>query len=60
MGYTPFFMVYGIEVVLWTDLDYAAPRVVAYRESEAREYLEDAMHQLEKAHDVALAHCAKY
>ena len=29
-GYTSFFMVYGAEAVLPTDLDYGAPRVRAY------------------------------
>ena len=31
-GYTPFFMVYGSEAVLQTDLDYGAPRIRAYDE----------------------------
>ena len=31
-GYTPFFMVYGSEVVLLTNLNYGAPRVRAYDE----------------------------
>ena len=31
-GYTPFFMVYGSEAILPTDLDYGAPRVRAYDE----------------------------
>jgi len=31
-GYTPFFMVYGSEAVLPTDLDYGAPRMRAYDE----------------------------
>ena len=30
--YTPFFMVYGSEAILPTDLDYGAPRVRAYDE----------------------------
>jgi transposase InsO family protein len=42
-GYTPFFMVYGTKAVLPTDLDYGAPRVIAYKELEAKEYLEDAV-----------------
>jgi hypothetical protein len=48
MGYTPFFMVYDTEAVLLTDLDYGAPRVVAYREPKAEEHLEDAMDQLDE------------
>ena len=31
-GYTPFFMVYGSEAVLPTDLDYGAPRIRVYNE----------------------------
>ena len=31
-GYTPFFMVYGSEAILPTDLDYGALRVRAYDE----------------------------
>jgi hypothetical protein len=60
MGHTPFFMVYDAEVVLLTDLDYGAPRVVAYREPKAEEHLEDAMDQLDEARDVALARSTKY
>jgi hypothetical protein len=60
MGYTPFFMVYGAEAVLPTDLDYGALRLVAYKELEAKEYLEDAMDQLDEACDVALARSTKY
>jgi hypothetical protein len=53
-------MVYGDEAVLPTDLDYGAPRVIAYKELEAKEYLEDAMDQLDGARDVTLAHSTKY
>ena len=35
-GYTPFFMVYGSEAILPTDLDYGAPRVKAYNERGPR------------------------
>jgi hypothetical protein len=42
-GYTPFFMFCGIELILPIDLDYGAPRVVAYQERVAKEYLEDTM-----------------
>ena len=53
-GYTPFFMVYGSEVVLPTNLDYGVPRVKAYDEQGAKVSLEDAMDQLDEARDVAL------
>ena len=42
-GYTPFFMVYGFEAILPTDLDYGEPRVRAYDEQGAEASLEDAM-----------------
>ena len=59
-GYTPFFMIYGSEAILLTDLDYGAPRVRAYDEKGAEASLEDAMDQLDEARDVALLCLAKY
>jgi hypothetical protein len=59
-GYMPFFMVYGVEAVLPTDIDYGAPRVMAYKEQEAKEFLEDAMDWLDEACHVALLHLARY
>jgi hypothetical protein len=59
-GYTPFFMAYDAEAVLPTDLDYGAPRVIAYKELEAKVYLEDTMDQLDEACNVSLTRSAKY
>ena len=59
-GYTPFFMVYCSKAILLTDLDYGAPRVRAYDEQGVEASLEDAMDQLDEAHDVALLRSAKY
>jgi hypothetical protein len=59
-GYMPFFVVYGAEVVLPTDIDYGAPRVMAYKEQEAKEFLKDAMDRLDEARDVNLLHSARY
>ena len=59
-GYMPFFMVYGFEAVLQTDLDYGVPRVRAYDEQGADVSLEDAMDQLDEACHIALLHLAKY
>jgi hypothetical protein len=58
-GYTLFFMVYDAEEVLPTDLVHGAPRVMQYREQEAKEYLDETLDQLDEAHDVAL-HSTKY
>ena len=56
----PFFMVYGSEAVLPTNLDYGAPRIIAYGEQGAEASHEDAMDQLDKARDIALLCSAKY
>ena len=53
-------MVYGSEVILPTDLDYGVPRVRVYDELGAEASLEDAMDQLDEAHDIALHRSAKY
>ena len=42
-GYMPFFMVYGSEAILPTDLDYGAARVRAYDEQGAKASLKDGM-----------------
>jgi hypothetical protein len=42
-GFMPFFMVYGSEAILPTNLEYGAPRVRAYHDQENQASLEDAM-----------------
>ena len=59
-GYTPFFMVYGAEAVLPTDLDYGVPMVRAYKEQGAKASLEDAMDQIDEVRNIALLRSAKY
>ena len=59
-GYMPFFMVYGFEAILLTNLDYGAPRVTVFDEQGAKASLEDAVDQLDEARDVALLCLAKY
>jgi len=59
-GYTPFFMVYGAEAVLPTDIEYDAPRVAMYTEAEAKEAREDAVDLLEEARELALSRSAIY
>jgi hypothetical protein len=53
-------MVYDTDAILLTNLDYGAPRVMQYRGQEDKEYLKDALDQLDEARDVALLHSAKY
>ena len=59
-GYTPFFMIYGAEAILSTDLDYGAPRIRASNEQGAKASHQDAMDQLDEAHNIALLRSAKY
>ena len=41
--FTPFFMVYGAEAILPSDIRFNAPRVEAYNEEDADEALKDAV-----------------
>ena len=59
-GFTPFFLVYGAEAILPTDLEYGSPRLQAYNEQSNHTTHEDTLDQLEEARDVALLHLAKY
>ena len=59
-SFTSFFMVYGTEAVLSTDLDYGAPPVLAYDEAKAEEDWQDALHQLDVARETALLRSTKY
>jgi hypothetical protein len=59
-GFSPFFLVYGAEVVLPTDLEYGSPRTKAYEDQSNQTSREDSLDQLEEARDVALLHSARY
>jgi transposase InsO family protein len=50
-GYTPFFVLFGVEAVLPTDVRYCAPRIVAYVEEDAQMALADALDLLDEARD---------
>jgi hypothetical protein len=54
------FMVHGSEAVLATDIDYDRPRVRAYTEEGNQVALEDAIDQLNEAHDVVLLQSPRY
>jgi hypothetical protein len=59
-GFTPFFLVYGAEAVLPTDLEYGSPKVKTYDEGTNERAREDSLDQLDEARSVALMHSARY
>jgi hypothetical protein len=59
-GFTPFFLVYGAEAVLSTDLKYGSPRVKGHDEGVNQRAREESLDQLDKALTVALMHSARY
>ena len=60
IGFSPFFLVYGAEAILPTDLEYGSPRTKAYDDRSNQISREDSRDQLEKARDIALLHSARY
>ena len=59
-GYTPFFMVYGAEVVLPTDIENDSPRVAWNTKTESKEARENDMDLLEEAREMAISRSAIY
>ena len=59
-GYTPFFMVYGAEAVIPTDIIHDSPRVQLYTEQEVKEARENDVNLLEEQRELALARSAIY
>jgi hypothetical protein len=59
-GFTPFFLVYGAEAVLPTDLEYGSPRVRGFDKDTNQRACEDSLDQLDEARTVALMHSARY
>jgi transposase InsO family protein len=59
-GFTPFFLVYGFEAMLPTNVEYGSSRLKAYNEQNNDATREDTLDQLEEACDVALLHSARY
>jgi transposase InsO family protein len=60
MGFSPFFLLYGAEAILPTNLEYGFPRTKAYDDQNNQTSREDSLDQLEEAQDVALLHSARY
>jgi transposase InsO family protein len=59
-GFSLFFLVYGAEAVLPTDLEYGSPRTKAYDDRSNQTSREDSLDQLEEVRDMALLHSAWY
>jgi hypothetical protein len=52
-GLTPFFLVYGAEAILPSDVQYDFPRVEAYKEEDAEKSRQLSMDLLEEERDLA-------
>ena len=52
-GFSPFFLVYGAEAILPTDLEYGSSRLKAYQEQQNQRAREDSLDQVDEARDVA-------
>jgi hypothetical protein len=59
-NFTPFFMVYGAEAVLPTDLQYGSPKVQAYQPNATEEAQKDAIDLLEESRDTAVIRSTRY
>jgi hypothetical protein len=59
-GFTPFFLVYGAEAVLPTDLVYRSPKTKGYDESANQRAREVSLDQLDEARTVALMQSVRY
>jgi hypothetical protein len=59
-GFTPFFMVYGTEAVMPTDLQYNSPRVVNYTEARNEVARQNGLDLIDEARDLACSHTMIY
>src|SRR5574344_1863498 len=48
MGFSPFFLVYGTEAILPTDLEYGSPRLKAYQEEQNQRNRENCSRRSEE------------
>ena len=59
-GFMPFFLVYGAEAVIPTDMEFDSPRVTMYTEEEAEEARQDGVDLLEEGRLLALSRSSIY
>jgi hypothetical protein len=55
-----FFLVYGVEAIPPTDLEYRSPKVKGYDENANQRACEDSLDQIDEARDMAMMHSARY
>jgi hypothetical protein len=60
INFTPFFMIYGAEVVLPIELQYGCPMVRAYQSDAAKEAWKEAINLLEESRDAAVIRSTRY
>ena len=60
MGYMPFFMVYGAEAVLPSDICHDSPRVAAYVEADNEKARQEALDPLDEERDIIAARSVIY
>jgi transposase InsO family protein len=59
-GETPFFLVYGAEAVLPTDVKFRSPRVLVFNEIHQEDLIKDHLLHLEEARCQAALHATRY
>jgi hypothetical protein len=59
-GFTSFFLVYGTEAILPTELEYGLPKVKGYDEDANQRAREHSLDQIDEARDMAMMHSARY
>jgi hypothetical protein len=59
-GYTPFFLVYGAEDVMPTDIHHDSPHVMNYSEKENKLARQDGVDLLDEDRELALSRTAIY
>jgi hypothetical protein len=60
MSYTPFFMVYGAEAILPSDIHHDSPRVAAYVATDNDTACQNTLDALEEERDLAAARSVIY
>jgi hypothetical protein len=59
-GYTPFFLVYGAEAVIPSDVEFDSPRIALYEEEGAEVDRQNSVDLLEEARNLAATRSASY